>query len=322
MQPLATAIDQVTDFPYEVMFPAWAVDVVERVAPLKQFLQGAFRLVTEEFKAQIVARMQTYTEQLRAQLLAMAPQAVQDIHAKAKELGEIAKAQVDAAKLQALGLDLTDADTALANFDTSVLYMNSYNSIAGALANQAVVFSTAPTSFFGGGPVSFDASYQVGYNQLSVCDGLREAFYPCGTSAIESLQGDFRACEALDVVTPEMEPPAECHDGSAVEFVDDPNPAQCVRRHLEQIVHFDEGHLGSYTLAIPPSLSDRGPECVNPEIAGLVLGGSKDDDAGDGAEPESSEDAGCACSAGPDASPWGAALLLLLPALRRRRRRV
>jgi MYXO-CTERM domain-containing protein len=303
------------------MFPAWAVEVVERVAPLKQFLQGAFRLVTEEFKAQIVARMQQYTEQLRAQLLAMSPQAVQDIHAKAKELGEIARAQIDAAKLEALGLDLSDADAALSGFDRSVLYMNSYNSIAGALANQAVVFSTAPTSFFGGGPVSFDASYQVGYNQLSVCDGLREAFYPCGTSAIESLQGDFEACEALPMITAEMEPPAECHDGSAVEFVDDPNPAQCVRRHLEEIVGFDEGHLGSYTLAIPPSLADRGPECVNPEIEGLVISGSKDDDAGVGAEPEGAEAAGCACTSAPGRRGWGGAalLLLVLPALRRRR---
>lgn len=323
MQPLADAIDQVTDFPYEVMFPQWAVDVVERVAPLKQFLQGAFRLVTEEFKAQIVARMTQYTDQLKAQLLAMSPQAVQDIHAKAKELAEIAKAQVDQTKLAALGIDLRDADAALASFDTSVLYMNSYNSIAGALANQAVVFSTAPTSFFGGGPVSFDASYQVAYNQLSVCDGLREAFYPCGTSAIESLQGDFRACEALDLVTPEMEPPAECHDGSAVEFVDDPNPAQCVRRHLEEIVDFHEGHLGSYSLAIPPSLADRGPECVNPQIPGLVLTGDKDDDASEGSEPAVGDEAGCACTAGEsDGAGWGAALLLLLgvPAIRRRRR--
>ncbi len=319
MRPLTDAIDEVTDFPYEVLFPEWAVDVIDNVAPLQDFLHRSFALVTEEFKKQIVARMTEYTEHLRAQLLALTPQAVQHLHAKARELGDIARAQLDEAKLAALGIDLDDADAALASFETSVLYMNSFNSIAGALANQEVVFSQAPTSFFGGGPVSFDASYQVGYTQLSVCDDLASVFYPCGTSAIESLQGDYEACETLGAVTPEMEPHVECHDGKASEWEDDPNPAQCVSRELDQIIGPEEGHLGSYTLAFPPELADRGPECFAPIVPGVNDEG-KLDDVGDGDADASGDEAGCGCTSAPEA-PSSAWMLLLFGGLIARRRR-
>lgn len=323
MQPLTDAVDQVTDFPYEALFPEWAVDVIQNVAPLRDFLERSFALMTEEVKRQVLARMTAYTEQLREQLLALAPQAVQDIVAQVGELRDIALEQLDAAKLDALGIDLSDADSALASFETSVLYMNSYNSIAGALANQELVFSQAPTSFFGGGPVSFDASYQVGYNQMSACSDFASAFYPCGTSSIESLQGDYNNCERLDV-TAEMEPHVECHDGKATEWVDDANPAQCVARELEEIIDFDEGHLGSYTLAYPPALANRGPECFGATVPGLVINidDRPEDNAGDGDADGDDAGEGCGCSTTTPASgssPW----LLLVAGLwlKRRRRR-
>ena len=59
---------------------------------------------------------------------------------------------------------------------------------------------------------------------------------------------------------------------------------------------------------------------MNPEIAGLVISGSKEDDASEGGEPEVGEE-GCACTTAPGGgSPLAALLLLLVPALRRRRR--
>lgn len=320
MQPLSEAIDQVTDFPYEVLFDGWIADVVKNVAPLRAFLEASFRLVTDEFKAQIVARMNEYITQLREQLLSLAPPAIQHLHEQAQELKEIALAQVGEAKLAAVGLDLSDADAAFAGFDRSVLYMNSYNSIAGVLANQEVIFSQAQTSFFGGGPVSFDASYQVGYNQLSVCGDYAAAFYPCGTSAIESLQPNYEACEKLDV-TVEMEPHVECHDGSDLEFTDNANPLTCSKRHLDEVVSNDEGHLGSYTLAFPPEKSGSGPECFAPELKGLRLGDSPADAVGDGMGDEDAGDGGCSVATGPrsDAAGW-LVLFAMLPLVRRRRR--
>jgi MYXO-CTERM domain-containing protein len=320
MTPLTQALDQVTDFPYEILFPDWAVDVIQNVAPLREFLEGTFQLVKDEFKAQILARVNSYLGRLREELLALTPQVVQDLHAKAQELRDIAHAQIDEARLAALGIDLRDADAAFAHFDKSVLYANSFNSIAGALANQEVVFSQAQTSFFGGGPVSFDASYQVGYTQLSVCGDYRRSFYPCGTSAIEVLQPNYESCETLEV-TPEMEPNVECHDGSDLEFTDNANPLTCSKRHLDEIVSNDEGHLGSYTLAFPPELADRGPECFAPDIPGLRTDDAPADDVGGGAMSDVGDDEGCACTAGRAGGSGGAALLWLgmLGLVRRRR---
>ncbi|MBV1858463.1 MAG: MYXO-CTERM sorting domain-containing protein [Nannocystaceae bacterium] len=321
LAPIETAIDDVSDFPYELLFPSWAVDVIDSVGPLREFLEGSVRLITEQFKEQILARMSEYTTLLKNQLLSLTPQAVEDLHEKARQLRDIAVSQVDQARLDALGLDLSNADAALKNFGTSVLYMNSFNSVAGALANQEVVFSQAPTSFHGGGPVSFDASYQVGYTQLSVCDDLAKVFYPCGTSAIESLQGNFEACEKLDIISPEMEPNVECHDGDAVDWVDDPNPAQCVRREFDEVLGPEEGHLGSYSLAYPPELADRGPECFSPVVPGITaqdgsfddIGGTQMEDMGDG-------ESGCGCTSGND-SPAAGLLMFAIAGLLRRRRR-
>ncbi|MBL4683580.1 MAG: MYXO-CTERM sorting domain-containing protein [Nannocystaceae bacterium] len=322
-QPLVDAIDRVTDFPYEVLFPAWAVDIIDSIAPLRSFLEGSIRLVTEEFKKQIVERMNEYTRQLREQLLALSPQVIQDINAKVNELKEIAIAQIDAAKLEALGIDLSDGDAAFKSFDTSVLYMNSYNSIAGVLANQELVFSQAATSFSGGGPVSFDASWQVGYTQMSVCEDLAAAFYPCGTSAIEVLQPDFRECETIEMISPEMQPNIECHDGSAVEFDSDPNPATCVKRDLETIIGPEEGHLGSYSLAYPADLADRGPECVGLSVPGSlgVSGDRPEDNAGGSSSDDDAGSDGCACSSDPTRreTPWWLALAVVGLVTRRRR---
>ena len=319
LAPIDTAIEQVTDFPYDVLFPDWAVDVIDSVGPLRAFLEGSVRLVTEQFKEHIVARMSGFTTLLKDQLVSLTPQAIEDLHEKARELRDIAVSQVDQARLDALGLDLSDADAALENFGSSVLYMNSYNSVAGALANQEVVFSQAPTSFYGGGPVSFDASYQVGYTQLSVCDDLAEVFYPCGNSAIESLQGDYEQCESLDIVSPEMEPHVECHDGSAVEWVDDPNPAQCVRRDFEVVVGPEEGHLGSYSLAFPAKLAERGPECFSPVVPGITAEDGSFDDLGGDAEASEDDGAGCGCTSGDDAPGAGLLLFAVAGLLRHRR---
>ena len=321
MSPLSASLDQVTDFPYEVLFPDWAVDVIDNVGPLREFLEGTFRLVTDEFKQQIVARMNSYLGALREQLISLAPEAVQHLHEKAQELRDIAHAQIDQARLDAVGIDLSDADAAFESFDRSVLYANSFNSIAGVLSNQEIVFSQAETSFFGGGPVSFDASYQVGYTQLSACEGYAQVFYPCGTSAIEVLQPDFEACERFEV-TPEMEPHIECHDGSHLEFTDNANPLTCSRRHLDEIIAPDEGHLGSYTLAFPPEMADRGPTCFGPEIPGLRAPDDPADDVGDGAMSGlDGTDEGCACSIEAEDGGGAASVLLLgLFGLLRRRR--
>lgn len=330
-EPLVTALDDVTEFPINALVDAWLADksfVVRQAVglvmrPMSAFLTAAYKLTTSRFKEFIVDELKKFTEELKQQLLELSPQAIQDLHAKVHELRDIVHAQIDATKLAALGLDLSDADSMFENFGSSVLYMNSINSIAGVLANRELAFSTESTGFFEGGAVSFDASFQVSYNQMAVCEDLREAFYPCGTSALEVLQGDFKNCQAFDVdeikITPEMEPNVECHNGSAVEFSDEPEPEHCQMRELDDIVSPDEGHRGSYTLAHPPALSrDSQLACRGLTVPGLaVAGDGKQDDVdadGTGEEPT-----GCSCTTGDDPG-FGGVMLFSLFALGLRRR--
>ncbi len=60
-------------------------------------------------------------------------------------------------KIRLVGLDLDDANGILKDMSRSVLYMNSWNSIAGTLANTNLAFPVGKPGFFAG-PVSFDAS--------------------------------------------------------------------------------------------------------------------------------------------------------------------
>ncbi len=330
LQPLSDAIGAVTDFPYDILFPQWAVTIIDNVRWIKGLMEGCFTLIKEELKARIVDFIAKHLAELKEALASLMPQVVQDIQAGIARIKDQIKERIGEVKYRAVGLDFTPADGMLGYPTQSVWAMNAFNSVAGAMANQEVVFMRRATSFHGGGPVSFDASFQLEYNQLSVCEDLRAIFYPCGTSAGEMMQPDYRKCTAMPEAE-QLNPPVECHRFDATHFAESPTPEDCARRSLDDIVAPEGGHIGSYTGAFPPHFVERPPECIDPfgDVSTQGAGGGdlERSAAGLGGGGGSSffGDAGCrtAPSGGAhDASPLVLVVLAgLVVAARRRRSR-
>ncbi len=261
-------------------------------------MESAFVLIKQELKARVVDFVAKHLEDLR--------QAFADLRATLR-------GRLEEEKLRAVGLDLTPADGMMGHPTQSVWAMNAYNSVAGVLANPEVVHLTGPSGFYSG-PVSFDASHQLEYNQLAVCDDLREIFYPCGTSAGEMLQPDFRRCQELPAEA-QLDPPIECHRFDATTFAESPTPDDCQRQTVDEIIAPWSGHVGSYTGAFPPSLVDDPPSCVDPfgDVGGGDPGGGDLERraaglGGDGGSSSFLGEAGCSVTG--SRSP-GAALALL-----------
>lgn len=329
LAPLTDAIGQVSAIPYDILFPSWAVTIIDNVQWVRSLLEGCFTMIKEELKARVVDFIAKHLAEIKAAVLAMQPQVLLDIRAGLDRIKAQIRERIGEAKFAAVGLDFTPADGMLGYPTQSVWSMNAFNSVAGALANQEVVFMKRATSFHGGGPVSFDASYQLEYNQLSVCEDLRAIFYPCGTSAGEMLQPDFHKCTALPEAQ-QLNPPVECHRFDATHFAESPTPEDCARRSLDEIVAPEGGHIGSYTGAFPPGYVDAPPQCIDPfgDVSGRGGAGSGDlerSSAGLGGGGGSSffGDSGCRTAPAGGARGTGALVLVALAgvALVARRRR-
>jgi MYXO-CTERM domain-containing protein len=325
LQPLVTAVSNVADFPYDLLFPPLFTLVLDQISGLKQFLQETFILVGKVIMDQIVARVRTFLGELNAQIAALRAQVLGEIAVRIQELRDKLKDTLDAAKLAAIGLDLDDSADLFATFNTSVLYMNTYNSIVGVLGNQLVAAPQEVVPGFFSGPVSFDASYQLTYNQLALCNDLAKVFYPCGHTATEMLQPDFARCQKLDAsVVPDSN--IECHRADPSKFLADPDIDACKATLLDELIAPTGGHIGSYTLAYPARLADPPPMCINPPLVGINADGFGDKaDCQGGGNCEREDGAfGCGCSstnAGAIAWPLVFVALGMMLILRRRRRR-
>jgi MYXO-CTERM domain-containing protein len=282
LEPLVTAINNITTVNYQILFTDGVAQAIDAVLNLTEVLDGLFNIITEKVKEHITERIRTYLEvfQLDYSFLADAAKA----HVQTLEEEAVAS----------LGLNLESGvfDTYL----SSVLYMNGYNSVVGVLGSHSVVTPNQSGMF--GGPVSFDASYQLEYNQLALCPELRSTFYPCGISAGTMMQGDYRTCQVL---ADDINPAIECHDQSAVAFASMPSPASCAPTLLDAFL--TGGPVsGSYTLAYPPSsnhfdaaqpacwIADLTVEVDDGPIGGGGSGGTSGNDA-----DESDSSGGCGC---------------------------
>lgn len=315
LAPLSDAIGRVTDFPYDILFPQWAVTIIDNVKWIKGLMEGCFALIKAELKARVVDFIAKHLEEIKAALIAMEPQILRDIQAGIEAVKARIKEQIGEEVYRQVGLDFTPADGMLGYPTQSVWAMNAFNSVAGAMGNQEVVFMNRATSFHGGGPVSFDASYQLEYNQMAICEDLRQIFYPCGTSAGEMLQPDFHKCHALPQAQ-QLNPPVECHRFDATHFAESPTPEDCDLVSLDDLVSPNDGHVGSYTAAFPPSLVERPPVCIDP-FGDLSAGGGagggdlEKSSAGLGGDGSSSFFGDAGCSAAPAREAPGAAGLAL-----------
>jgi hypothetical protein len=300
---------------------------------LKGVLDGLFALVTERIKQYVVEQALIYLDDLQQRALVLRDQVVAELDAQVlmaydrlrQEITQIkAEVREEASQraLERIELDLSQGKGVFETFLDSAMYMNAFNSVAGALGNPAIVVDQASGMF--ARPTGFDASFQLEYNQLALCPEYREAFYPCGTTAGEMLQGDFRACSPLPYYLPELDPRVECHDGDPTMFAANPNPASCSKVGFGELNGHGAGHgRGSYSLAFPPTEVTRGidaPRCDALPMP-LVYSDGKSDKGLGGGFDEGGSAQGCSLAAGaPRAWPVFAGLLLGTVLVRRRRR--
>jgi hypothetical protein len=327
MQPLTDSLANVMSFPYEEMLPGWMKKLYERFEIFRKFLSGVEAMVRESLETYILDRVKGYIAQMTQQMRDLRDAMLARIDVRLLEIRDWVKEQieqhVDSYKLKLLGLDLPPGWEGewpiFEHFKTSVLWMNAYNTMVGVLANQEVIFPQESGGFFAG-PTSFDASWQLHYNQLALCPELARAFYPCGVSGTEMLQPDYRFCYPLDGEKPDA--PIECHRYDDKAFTSSPDPDSCRRRSLPELMEERGGHIGSYTLSFPPQLADVPPVCFGPAVVGVNDDGADAKaDGVPGSGPENAEAGGCASVGGVSTGLAGLALLLFCVRWRRRLRR-
>jgi len=321
LQPLNAAIDAVSDFPYEELFPAWAAEVIGNVKALRTFLENTIQMITEVIKTEIKGRIHAYLAELQAVIDSLKELVAGDLIQRIEDFKAQLKTRINDEKLAAVGLAGTG--NVFDEFPNSVLYMNSFNSTVAVLANPHVAFNPQASGFFAG-PTSFDASYQLTYNQLAVCPDLIDKFYPCGISVSEMLQPDYHRCQA-QTASERLEPPIECHRGQLTSFADSPTPEDCQRTTAEQLLDPSTPLVGSISLAYPAELADPPPECfLAGKLDGLNSGFVTTEQVSD---PQATKDrthdqAGCnmtITSRSGRLLPWGlVALLVAFVRLRRR----
>lgn len=309
IKPLSDAVSVVTTINYQILFSDNVIQILSEVSDVIAVLDGLFALITEKVEEYILGQIRDHLEALKGAFDPLKAQAEVYMH----ELERQAVSQ--------LGLELDGG--VFSTYLDSVLYMNAYNSVVGVISNRDV--AVANTSGLFAGPVSFDASYQLEYNQLALCGDLRAVFYPCGANASDMLQGNYRTCQPLTDV---LNPAVECHAQSATAFASMPTTADCAPTELDEFLDGMAPDQGSYTLAFPPSsqhLAGEPPACW---IEGLAIvndgapEGVPPGTGGPGAEDdEGGSEAGCACStpAGTSDGPAAWLALLALGLLRRRR---
>ena len=314
-KPTQEAFDQISNITLEDLFTAmpelnksWKMWIAKEIL---ESLQDLLVIIKEHTRERLLAALKHYTDQVEVlnKEIANLRQAVNEQLNKTiigdfrryrdalKEMGmDALHDRLGEEKESLLALESEDSavrkdayDRLLA-FSSSVGHMNAFNSIAAVLANQKVV-NPLPAELEQPqkglrvtfqGPVSFDASFQLEYNQLALCDGqgenrgqqnLREIFYPCGTTAAEMLQpGGYAKCvpfplESLRAnpgVSIALNPPAECYRWQDrqkprvnFEFALNPTPQDCNFTQLEDV---QKTGAGSYTLSFPPHLT---PQALN-----------------------------------------------------------
>jgi uncharacterized protein (TIGR03382 family) len=341
LAPLVDVLNRITDINYGILFSEPTMVIVENISFVTQALDEILALIKMRIREFIIEAAMVYLDELKAEyeriLMAVIDQiderilrVYEDLGARVDQLRDAAVEEAQREALRQIGLDLENGGGPFDGFLDSVLYMNAFNSTAVVLARRDGVVPSGSGMF--DGPVSFDASYQLEYNQFVLCPEIRDAVYPCGRSAGEMLQTNFRNCASLDEIADVFQPSIECHMGSTTMF-SAPSPSSC------SPVLFDEfntgsGGDGSYTLAFPPDHTASGPPACY--LSGMDLeieeGGSPDvpdgglppgADGGPGVDPGSGG-GGCGCNAandaGPSALPVLAAFGFLL--LSRRRRQV
>jgi len=344
IEPLLTVLSIITDINYSILFSEPTMIITENISFVTQALDEILLLIKERVRELVVDAAMAYLDTLEAEYRRILMTVLNriderilrtygDLQLRIEELKAATTDEAQRRALEQIGVDLENGGGPFTRFLDSVLYMNSYNSTAAVLARHDGV--VPPGSGMFGGPVSFDASYQVEYNQFAMCPELQAAIYPCGISVGETLQTDYRNCRALPQVVTEFQPSIECHSGSRTMFTDAPSLDAC-EPMLFPDFNTSDG-VGSYSLAFPPTHTDTGPPAcylsgMDVQVQGMtrppVDGGITTPPETDGGvtPPIDPASGGGGCSVStpvrdPGPGPEVLALVLLAVTMRRRRRR-
>jgi len=339
IQPLVDVLSRITDINYGILFSEPTMIITENVSAVTAALDAIVDLIKMRVREFIIEAAMVYLDELKAEFDRVVMRVLDRIDERILRTYEdlilrvdgLRDAAVDEARREALdrvGLDLRNGGGPFDGFLDSVLYMNAFNSTAVVLARRDGVLPTGSGMF--DGPASFDASFQVDYNQFALCSDIRQHVYPCGISVGEMLQTDFRSCAQLDEIADLFQPSVECHMGDRTMF-SAPSPSSCAPTMFEDFN--TGGGDGSYTLAFPPEYTDVGPTACYLDTMDLdiMTGGPPDiPDSGlppgvDGGPPgidPTGDDGGCSCSSTEAGRTNAAPVLLALLFLWLRKRMI
>ena len=282
--------DKISEFmapPYELL-PSTVQAALKKIGKLNDFIITYEEMIKKVIYGVIYDAFQGFIIELKEKLIALKELSSEliseQMHQMLSELKETLKETMRGvirdSQLELLGRDSDDLYfDLLGHIPSSVVHMNAYNSIVGVLADHDAVIDTSKTlklhydpnekenTYDFTGPVSFDASFQLDYNQMKLCPQYTEAFYPCGTKANEMLQpGGYKECMKLPA-TVKGEPPVECFKGISTQYATLPDIGNCKPNSMENVnsktpVHGHGLHEGSYSLSFPPAYL---PEDVQPK---------------------------------------------------------
>lgn len=269
--PLDEALMKMQDTNDE-FWPAWV-----RLFGIPKFFNTLAQKVKEKIVNMVRAKLEEYLLKLKQELIMMAGPLYEEYKHEIEMLKKQINASIEQAKSQAMshvGERLRieagyvgEQFGMLRQFPVTVAHMNAFNSVAGVLANYNIVaadenvYPQARHMF--AGPVSFDASYQLEYNQLAVCPDLKKVFYPCGTKVGDMLQpAGYAKCTELPLVSGDAEPAVECHAGNKFMYSANPNQRSCAPSKAEEFYHPGNSYYGSVTWSFPPQLAPQKPTCL------------------------------------------------------------
>lgn len=262
LQPLRSKVKLMLSLPLEDLFPK-TYKVITFLQPIRKALQAIQDRVKEAIINLIVDRLKDRLVEIfglvKAATQIVADETIEELEAtaagkqlteEARAMAEKVRAGIKAEVLAKIGMPGQDF-LSIKNISTSVAHMNAFNTIVGVLANRKVIVSDNKGVR---GPVSFDASFQLTYNQLSLCPQMRQAFYPCGISASEMMQS-YKTCMPFPQAV-RFDPPVECYDGKAHKFTSNPSVESCRPQSFTEVLD-TKGHIrGSYTYAFPVKYVD------------------------------------------------------------------
>lgn len=281
MKPLKQKIDQFLAPPVELL-PRHLQLALEKLGILNEIITTYEEMVKKVIYDAIYGAFEKYILELSTAAQALKEQAKallsEQMIAMVRAIRDGIKQGIDQRtrelQLSLIGRESDDAEfDLLGDLPNSVAHMNAYNSIVGVLANHGVVINPKKnlrlhyrsgdekrTPDFKDGPVSFDASFQLEYNQLKLCPDYSEIFYPCGTATHEMLQpGGYKNCSKLAGNKFIANPIIECFLGENTHYAILPNETACTPKSFEEVIeHFEETssgyefHHGSHSMSFPP----------------------------------------------------------------------